>query len=103
MQMQMFKLPSDVDEQCRLFGLRMRAHYASGGSPNSRAVSSHGMHDNSEGLADAKRGECIFALHMNLDPLITVNWSVERPDTGCDFIIDGFRINVKRTSFAVIG
>jgi hypothetical protein len=97
---QMFKLPSDVDEQCRLFGLRTRAHYARAGSPYSRAVSSHGMHDNSEGLADAKRGECIFALHMNLDPLIIVNWSVERPDTGCDFIIDGFRINVKRTSFA---
>ena len=63
----MLKLPSNLDDRCLEWGVGLIEHYARGRSPFSRAVSSHGMHADPEGLADAKRGECIFALEHGFD------------------------------------
>lgn len=94
----MLKLPNDLNSKCWLYGIHMRDHYARGGSPNSRAVSSHGMEDNEEGLADAKRCECIFALEMGLDPLTALKWNAGNADGGWDLKLGNYLIDVKGTT-----
>jgi hypothetical protein len=95
--MKLIRLPNDLDNRCFVFGLRLHDHYGNGGSPNSRAVSSHGMESNSEGLADGQRGECVFALEMGLDPMTALDWRADCPDGGWDVIVGGAKIDVKTT------
>jgi hypothetical protein len=98
MQIVVHKLPSKVNRRCFIWGIEMADYYRDNPSSASRAVSSHNMHDNPEGLADGKRGECIAALHFDLDPLIALSWRVAIPDK-CDLIVGGFRVDVKRTGY----
>lgn len=93
----LIKLPSDLLERCAGHGEQMAADYAAGMSPNSRAVSSHGMEANGPALGVAKMAECAFALWAGMDPLAHVSWE-RRADGGCDLLIPPrCRVDVKNT------
>ena len=89
------RLPSSLVEKCRQFGVDLADHYRGGGSPNSRAVSTHGMQDNPDGLAASKMAECMFCLRFGVDPL-ALPWSL-RADPGWDIVVFGQRVDVKST------
>lgn len=90
-------IPHDVHDAGFEFGEAMRAHYANGGSPQSRARSGNrGTESNVRRLAQGKIGEAAVALFLGLDAWTAVNWSVARPDVGTDVIgPHGVRIDAK--------
>jgi hypothetical protein len=90
------ELPVDVIRACERYGRDLAEHYARGGSPQSRAVSSHGAESNPELLCDSKIGECIGALDFGLDPKRGVKWIADHPDDGYDLLDGQTRIDVKQ-------
>lgn len=93
----MIELPLELAQKCDDFAQRLVAHYAQGGSPQSRAFSSHGAESNPLLLCEAKVGECVFALHMEQDPHSRLNWAGDRPDSDYDIAIGRTLVDVKQT------
>jgi hypothetical protein len=83
----------------RQFGLDLVAHYAAGGSPNSRARSGdRGTEANPIRQAHGKIGEAAVAIYFGLDVEAAVKWDVGRPDKGFDITLEnGARLDVKTT------
>ena len=62
--------------------------------PQVLAVSTHGAESNLPLWVKSKFAECIFALEMNLDPIVAVRWK-SGPDAGADVMVGQQRIDVK--------
>jgi hypothetical protein len=90
-------LPSDLLGACVRYGKTLRAHYASGGSPQSRAFSSHGAENNPILLGESKMAECIFCMEAGLNPREALKWSVDHPDGDYDCLLRQVRVDVKYT------
>ena len=87
------ELPPDLVRDCDQWGHWIVAHYAGGGSSQSRAFSSHGAENNPVLQSNSKIAECIFALHMNMDPRQAVRSSLE----SWDIKVGQTLVDVKRT------
>lgn len=85
-----------VFERCEEWGSGLAGHYADGGSPQSRALSSHGAESNPELLRDAKVAECCLAMHFGFDPEKVIDWTVYRPDRGWDLLVDLTKVDAKQ-------
>jgi hypothetical protein len=83
-------------DRCIRHGQEMVDSYARGENPASHAVSSHGMDSNPKGQAQAKMGECAFAIAAGLDPEEDLNWTM-RPDHW-DAVYFRCRVDVKTIS-----
>jgi len=86
-------------DYCWDFGERLKAHYARGGSPNSRTVSGPWQADQRE-FALGKAAEVSAALFFGFDPnpgpRCPIKWSVDDgPDGGSDLIAENIRVDVK--------
>lgn len=95
---QWHKLPSELCSQCWEFGQAMVVHYAGGGSPRSRAVSSHGAESNPVLHAESKVAECVAAMHFELFPGVALKWVANNADRGWDLIVARTRVDVKQVS-----
>ncbi|TAI59990.1 hypothetical protein [Bradyrhizobium sp. Leo170] len=92
------RVPSTLVARGFAFGKALVAHYAAGGSPQSRARSGNrGTESNPVILGRSKVGEVAAAIHCGLDPDAAVKWSVDSPDPGHDLVLNGARIDVKTT------
>jgi hypothetical protein len=93
------RVPQLYVDRGRQYGLDLVAHYAAGGSPNSRARSGdRGTESNPILQAHGKIGEAAAAIHFGLDVETAVKWEVGYPDNGADITLrNGVRIDVKTT------
>jgi hypothetical protein len=93
------RVPPSYVARGRQFGLDMVAHYAAGGSPQSRARSGdRGTELNPIRQAHGKIGEVAVAIHFGLDADVAVKWDVSRPDHGTDITLrNGLRLDAKTT------
>jgi hypothetical protein len=91
------EVPQYLVDRSKLFAEKLCAHFASGGSPASRAVSGdRGIESNPVLQAQAKIGECAAAILFGLNPLTEVKWNLI-PDKGSDLIVDDVKFDVKTT------
>jgi hypothetical protein len=93
------QVPQCYVDRGRQFGLDLVAHYAAGGSPNSRARSGdRGTESNPILQAHGKIGEAAAAIYFDLDVGTAVKWQIGYPDNGTDITLtNGVRIDVKTT------
>jgi hypothetical protein len=91
------RLSPELYDRCLQWGNELADHYARGGSPQSRAYSSHGMEADPIGLSKSKAAECVFALFFGLDPDLVIDWDVNVPDAGFDVLVgDMTKVDVKQ-------
>jgi len=85
-------------QRCWQYGQWLVQHYASGGSPNSRAVSgSRGTESNVERQMQGKLGEVAVALYCSYAPGTHVKWERAGGDAGFDLLIRSTKVDVKTT------
>jgi hypothetical protein len=82
-------LPDDVEKRCRVWAERVVTLQLM-----KNAVSCFGAENNIELQAQAKMGECAFAIWAGADPVYALHWE-DRPDPGHDFVWRGKRWDVK--------
>jgi hypothetical protein len=92
------KVSSLLQTRSWQYAVDMVAHYANGGSPQSRARSgTRGTERNTQRLYEGSLGECAGALFCGLDPNVALDWRMQ-PDTGSDFCLPNLlRVDVKTT------
>lgn len=93
----MIEVPPELVRRCEEWGPWFVEHLAKGGSPHTLALASHGAETNPVLQAQSKIAECIFALHMDLDPDSAVGWFSEQPDDTWDVLVGETRVDVKGT------
>ncbi|KYK50087.1 hypothetical protein A1D31_22510 [Bradyrhizobium liaoningense] len=93
------RVPPSYVARGRQFGSDLVAHYAAGGSPQSRARSGdRGTEANPILQAQGKIGEIATAIYFGLDVETSVKWDISRPDPGFDITLrSGLRLDAKTT------
>jgi len=88
----------DLVAECYGWAVRLINYYVTHDTPESRAYSSHGARRNTRLQCEAKLGECVFCLHVGIDPAVSLKWDTERgADPDYDVIWRSARIDVKQT------